>query len=372
MIKSNLVRLVVVCTIIASVFCFSVIAFAEKSSDDLFKPDKTAKVAIAKVTEWYQAVGTVRPKTETNIQAQIRAQVKKVHVTANSKVSLNQLLISLDDRQLKSKHEQARQALKVAKAVERQAKQGIISAKAKYLKAESNYQRKKKLFKSNVATSKDIENAEAEFIQAKAVVSSSKDALAAAKSSIKKTREVVREAKIALGYTSITAPGNGKILRRLVEKGDIAIPGKSLIVLQTSGYLRLEAYVREGLIEKISQSTILKVKIDSLKKVVEVKIDEIVPYADPKTRTFLVKTSLPEIKDLYPGMFGKLLVPVNVVDAVVVPQKAVNKVGQLNLVSVKEGDTWSRRYIKVGKKIGTGVEVLSGLSGGETVGWREQ
>lgn len=351
---------------------FSVnIAFSERASKVKFKPDKTGRVTIEKMTEWYQAVGTVRPKTETSIQSQIRAQVDEVHVSPGTKVELNQILISLDDRQFRSKLDQAKQALKGAIARKGQAEQGIIAAKAEFKKADSNYNRVKKYFDSQAATSQDLENAESAFLQAKAGLTRSEEAMIAAESSIRQAQEVAREGEIALGYTRIRAPGKGEVLKRLVEVGDIALPGKPLIILQTSGYLRLEAYVREGLIGNISRGAKLKVKIDTLDKVFESTVDEIVPYADPKTRTFLVKTSLPILDDLYPGMFGKLLIPVNETDVVVVPQKAVNEVGQLNIVSVKDGDKWDRRYIRLGKKLGDGVEVLSGLSGDEIIGWKE-
>jgi multidrug efflux pump subunit AcrA (membrane-fusion protein) len=95
------------------------------------------------------------------------------------------------------------------------------------------------------------------------------------------------------------------------------------------------------------------------------QMEEIIPYADPKTRTFLVKASLPEMEGLYPGMYGKLLIPFKTTEVVLIPPGAIRRIGQLELVNVKKGDIWEKRYIKTGKTHEGLVEVLSGLCGNE-------
>jgi multidrug efflux pump subunit AcrA (membrane-fusion protein) len=148
----------------------------------------------------------------------------------------------------------------------------------------------------------------------------------------------------------------------------MALPGKLLMVLQTSGFLRLEAYVREGLIKLVTPGSHLSVKIETLGKTTEAEVEEIVPYADPQTRTFLVKAALPHMAGIYPGMYGKLLIPVREQPTVLIPQKAVHQVGQLELVKVKVDTGWQTRFVKTGRTIGNQVEILSGLSGSETLG----
>jgi HlyD family secretion protein len=69
----------------------------------------------------------------------------------------------------------------------------------------------------------------------------------------------------------------------------------------------------------------------------------------------------------YPGMFCRLLVPSGERSAVLIPADAVIRVGQLETVKIKEGDTWQTVYIKTGRAIDGLVEVLSGLDGTETV-----
>ncbi|MCP4688347.1 MAG: efflux RND transporter periplasmic adaptor subunit, partial [Desulfobacterales bacterium] len=225
--------------------------------------------------------------------------------------------------------------------------------------------------KSQAATSQQLERAEADFLQAKAGLSRAKEALSGGDAKIRHAEEVIKEAEIALGYTRLKAPEDGEVLKRLVDPGDLAAPGKPLIMLQTAGSLRLEAHVREGLIQKAAVGASLQVHISALDQTLPSTVEEVVPYADPKTRTFLVKVSIPPTSGLYPGMFGKLLIPIREHPVVVIPAEVVRKVGQLELVWVREGEAWKRRYIKTGKEIGASLEVLSGLNGGEILGMEE-
>ncbi len=334
-----------------------------------FSPESTTKVTVTRIIDWYEAVGTIRPRTEASIQAQVTAQVIDVLVKSGDRVQKGQLLISLDNRQFLSRLDQVRESLKAAAAGEKQAKQAVIASGAAFSEAKLAYNRTKNYFKSQAATSQDLEKAESTYLQAQAGLKRTKEALAGASAMIRKTQQVVNEAEIALGYTKIKAPASGEVLNRLVEPGDLALPGKPLITLRTSGLLRLEAYVREGLIEKVKPGIQLRVDISTLNRIVDAVVEEIVPYADPHTRTFLVKVSLPHIPGLYPGMFGKLLIPAREHSAVTIPKESVRQVGQLELVWIKDKKGWKTRYIKTGRATDGNIEVLSGLSGDEIIGW---
>jgi RND family efflux transporter MFP subunit len=196
--------------------------------------------------------------------------------------------------------------------------------------------------------------------------------VAAAQARSREADKVIREAEIDLEHTAILAREAGEVAKRLVEPGDLAFPGKKLLVLQTGASLRLEAMVREGLIGRVRVGDRVGVVVSALGEgaPLEAVVDEMEPLADPVTRSFLVKARLPEAPGLYPGMFGRLLVPLGEREAVLVPEAAVIRVGQLETVMVRQGDAWQPVHVRTGERVGKGemVEVLSGLSGGETVG----
>jgi len=331
-------------------------------------PANTTRAKVELVRRWFEASGTVRPRTETRIESQVTAQVVTVAVRPGSRVTKGQVLVSLDNRQLQSRLDQARQGLKSAQAARKQARQAVISAQAAYDQAQANFKRTQTYFESKAATQQELEKAQSLYSQAKAGLARAQEAYAGTQAGIKQAEEVVREAKIAMGYTRIVAPETGEVLKRLVEPGDLALPGKPLLVLQTAGAYRLEAHVREGLISRVRLGMQLPATIVTLNRDVQTDVEEIIPYADPQTRTFLVKAALPPIEGLYPGMFGKLRIPELTEEVVVIPQEALRQVGQLELVTVKEGDRWTRRYVKTGRRLGDRIEVLAGLQGNETIG----
>jgi RND family efflux transporter MFP subunit len=251
-----------------------------------------------------------------------------------------------------------------------QARDILSSAKASFAKAESTYRRMKQLGEQRVVTAEEVEQAESAYLQAKAALSQAEQGVVAAQARGREADKVIQEAEVGLDYTTILARETGEVAKRLVEPGDLAFPGKKLLVLQTGTSLRLEAMVREGLIGRVHVGDTVQVVVSALGAggSLTATVDEMEPLADPVTRSFLVKARLPEVAGLYPGMFGRLLVPLGEREAVLVPERAVIRVGQLDTVMVRTQDSWQPVYVRTGEAVGDRVEIISGLSGGETVG----
>jgi len=290
---------------------------------------------------YYIAVGTVRSRTNTTVSAQTGGRVTAVRVDAGTPVEAGALLATLDGRE---------QSARVA-----QAASNLEAARAELADAEIHHGRMERLLPENAVTPAQLDQARARLRQARA------NAEAAGKK--------FEEAEIIEGYTRIRAPMNGVIARRQVDPGDLAWPGKPLFVIHSPEGLRLEANVREGMIGRVEIGRPASVEISSLSRSVEGTVEEIVPSADPVSRSFLVKISLPAMEGLYPGMYGELKVALDGRPTILIPQEAVSDVGQMKTVLVRQNGRWIRRYVTLGERTEGRVEVLSGLSGGETIGW---
>jgi HlyD family secretion protein len=352
--------------------------FSQDTTQNNISIQNTVKVELRQVTQIYEAVGTIRPLTESVIESRVSGQVLNVNVVPGAKVKTGQTLVLLDARQLNTRHQQAKEGLAYAKDTLNQALKAMDEAKAGQDQANAAYSRTKTLFEKDVVSSQQLEIDRAGFLQAKARLEKSREAVKAARSNIRQAMEVAKEGEIALGYASIKASAPGVVVERFIDPGDQAMPGKPLLVVQTSGSLRLEARIREGLIQKIIQGNSYGVKIETMGADVTAIIEEIVPYADPQTRTFLVKATLPDTPGIYPGMFGRLLIPVNKEETLLIPKEAVTRVGQLEMVNIKfqnnQGNNdnpsqYKSVFIKTGKIFGSKIEVLSGLTGNETLGY---
>jgi RND family efflux transporter MFP subunit len=308
-------------------------------------PEHTLQVREEAQTTWYEAVGTVRSRAQTTVATQITGQILDVQVEAGDHVKEGQVLANLDSREYAARLEQARSAL--------------VSAQAERELATTAYNRFEGLFEKRAVTLEQFESVEAQRKQADAAVSAAE--------------QKVEEAQTLLGYTTLHSPMDGVVADRLAEPGDLAYPGKALLVVHDPEDLRLEANVREGLISRIrsqmAEGREVEVHLDAIERSVRGRITEIVPAADPVSRSFLVKVSLPRTAGVYPGMFGKLRCELDPRPAILIPESAVVRVGQLATVRVRQDERWERRFVTLGNTRDGRVEVLSGLREGEEIGW---
>ncbi len=227
------------------------------------------------------------------------------------------------------------------------------------------------LYSQKAVAKSELDSARSTFLQAEAEHLRAVEGLAGAEASELKAKRVVEQAEINMDYTEIKALADGEVSKRSAEPGDLAYPNKTLLYVQTGGTMRLEALVREGLINNVRPGTKLPVVITALDKRTDGTVEEVVPSGDPQTRTFLVKVGLPDLPGLYPGMFGRLLVPMGERKTLVIPKAAVKSVGQLETVEVVTqsdmGNFIRSVYVRTGLSRGDLVEILSGLKIGENV-----
>jgi RND family efflux transporter MFP subunit len=175
------------------------------------------------------------------------------------------------------------------------------------------------------------------------------------------------ETETMLGYTRIEAPFDGVITRKFAEVGDLAAPGKPLLELEDARAFRLEADVPEAVVNKIKLGDRLPVSVGEVGTNLEGVVSEMAPAADANSRTYLVKLELPAAVGLRSGQFGRATLPVGETSALRVAASAVIQRGQMELVFVAKDGRAQLRLVKTGKRVGAEVEVVAGLSAGETV-----
>jgi RND family efflux transporter MFP subunit len=294
------------------------------------------KREVQDVIDW---PATVRSRTVANVAAKAMARVLEVRVTAGTAVRRGDIIAVLDDRDMKARADQARAAL--------------AAAEAQAAQADADLRRGQTLFRKGASTQQELDGVEARSKSTRAQVAQARDALT--------------EVQVLLGDTSMRAPFDGVVAERLVDPGDMAVPGKPIAVIHDPGSLRLETHVPEGCAGMLSLGMDVTARIDSPVREAAARIEEIAPAADPQSRTFLVKAALPALPGLRPGTFGSLRTPCGAHVALLVPPAAVSRSGQLEAVRlVVDGDIRTRN-VRTGKTYGDRVEVLSGLQEGQRV-----
>lgn len=272
-----------------------------------------------------EVVGTVQSRLRAEIAPKVTALVERMLVAPGSVVKKGDLLVQLDDREILAR---------------------LAQARATFEQADKDLKRFTELLGNGTIT-----QAEFDAVQARQRVA------AAARD----------EAETMLGYTKILAPFDGVITRKLADVGDLASPGRTLLVLEDPHSLRLETNVPEALIGHVKLGEILSARIESVHEPIEGEVSEVAPAADPASRTFLVKVDLPSVAGLRLGQFGRLSVPVPGSAAIRVPESALLVRGQMEIVFVAAGGKAQLRLVKTGKHVGDEVELLSGVDAGEQV-----
>jgi RND family efflux transporter MFP subunit len=174
-------------------------------------------------------------------------------------------------------------------------------------------------------------------------------------------------ARTQLGYATIRAPFSGVITKRHVDPGAMAVPGAPVVSIVDDSAFRLEAQVPESQLPGVALGVSARVTIDAIDQTLTGSVLQIVPSADPATRTFVVKIRLPTVAGLSSGLFARAAIPVGDTEGLFVPQAALWREGSLVGVVVVDDGTARRRLVTVGKAEGDAIEVLSGLRDGEVI-----
>lgn len=298
----------------------------------------TFKVTATTLPATSEAVGTVQAEQIASVSSQVMASILQLRAAAGQKVTKGDVLAVLDDRELRHRLDQSEEAVSGAQATADQAL--------------SDYNRDKPLFEQKVITPLDFEHDQTN--------------LKAAQANLRRMEQAKRETAVNLSYAVIRAPFNGVVVDKLAMEGDMAAPGKPLLTLYEQGRLWLEANVPEQLMESVHLHNSMQVRIAAAREMIG-QVVEIIPSSDPATRTEVVRVHLPETPDLVPGMFGRLIIPVEPETVVLVPAAALIRVGQLTMVDVAREGAVERRTVQLGRRIADQYEVLSGLTSGETV-----
>lgn len=283
--------------------------------------------------------GTITPTDETIIGSRLLASINEINVRAGDHVDKGALLIVFDDASLRAIVEQREQAISSARAA---SEESIL-----------NRDRASQLFEASSLSRADYDRAMTNYRIAEA--------------ELQRAEQAAAEAQSQLGYTRILAPISGTIQERYIEPGDTATPGQALLKLYNPGRLRVEAILPESLIAFVNPGDELTAHIDALDTTVTSVVEEIVPSADPGSRTFRVKALLPAVASVYPGMFARLEVPLGTEERLLIPTIALLVSGQLTMVNVIKDRLAQTRIIRTGKTHDNMVEVVSGIDPGEIV-----
>ena len=307
------------------------------------------------VPDWLEAVGTVEAAQSSRLSSQVMGSVTAVNVHVGDRVRRGQVLARIDDTQ-------PRAALDRANAAVLAAQKETAAAEADSELAEATLRRYQTLLDKKSVSPQ-------EFDEVKARQQGALARREMARAGVEQAKAAQAQARTQLDYTEIRAPFDGVITEKPVDPGVLASPGLPLMTVEDTSRYRLEASVDESEIGLARLGGAVDTTLDALPgKQFPARIAEIVPAADPASRSFTVKLELPPNPAIRSGLFGRAHFPRGQRQALTVPRPAILDRGQLQGVYVVGQDKVANlRYVTLGKTLGEQVEILSGLEAGEQV-----
>jgi RND family efflux transporter MFP subunit len=314
------------------------------------------RLAVARVANRplaYEAVGTVAAGIRSDLAAKVMGTVERIGVREGDRVKKGDLLLVLDDREAKARLAEAEHASAAARSAQDVARAAADLAAATFTRYEA-------LKREESVSPQEFDEVAARNRQAQAARDQA-DAMAVTAAAR------VEQARVALDNTRIVAPHAGLVTGKLVDVGDLATPGRPLLVVETATGYRVEVALPEEYLDRVRLRQTVMVTIPGLNlSGLQGTVTTIVPAADPRTRSFLIKVGLPLETGVKSGMYARVAVPLGESNQVLIPQTAVLRRGQLTgLYLVDDGGTAHFRLIRLGRSFQDQVEVLSGISDGD-------
>jgi RND family efflux transporter MFP subunit len=210
-------------------------------------------------------VGTIRPRIESDMGFRVPGKVAKRLVEVGQTVDVGQPLALLDEVDLKLQAEQAQAEFSAAT--------GVLA------QASASEQRAKDLRAKGWTTDAQMDSARAAADEARA--------------RLNRAERQVELTKNSLSYATLVADARGVVTATLIEPGQVVAAGQTAIRVARFAEKEAVVAIPETLVGRAKEGTASVTLWSEPDKKYAAKLREIAPSADPATRTYLAKFSLP-------------------------------------------------------------------------------
>lgn len=305
---------------------------------------RTATVEKRDLPEEVVLTGTLKPRAQVQVVAEVAARLLRVARDEGARVGKGEVLAVLDDTDYRLANDRARAALAVAEA--------------NRAHAQAEKERADNLLKTGGITDRDHLSAQV--------------ALQVAEASLAQAKAEVAIAGQQLARTEVRAPFPGRVAKRLPDPGAMMAAGTPLFTLVDDSVLEFEAQVASRDLAKVRVGVPVELSIDALGGArFQGRVARIQPLVDERSRSFRAVVEVPGGEGLVGGLFARAAVRVGEVPgALVVPSAALVREGAdpaSAAAFVVRGGKAEKVAVVLGVETPDGVQVASGLAAGDVV-----
>jgi len=299
--------------------------------------------------------GNLVPQARVGLKPRVPGAIERVLVGIGQTVREGQPVATIDRREIDAQADAMAASVNVAKA-------GLESVEAALANAVLELDRSRNLFDKGALPRQRLDAAETAHKAAVAQRELARASLAQADAALRRAREVQRD-------TTLVSPVAGHVVERNYDPG--AIPGdEPVIVVADLRVLKLEAGVSELEAGRLRVGMPAEVVVQARpNETYRGELAAIAPEVNERNRHFRVEIRVPNAgAALLSGMYATArIVTASASDGVIVPREAVTTRGGARVVLKVDGDSVQAAPVKEGLTDGSRVQIVSGLSAGDTV-----
>jgi HlyD family secretion protein len=201
--------------------------------------------------------------TEVIVSAEVGGRVLESALVEGRTVRANDLLVRLDETDLKTRLKQAEANAAAAQRAQVQVEQQIVTARHHVQTADADLARYRKLRETGNVSAQMLDRTENQQREARGQVETLTSRQAQAAASREAAQREVELLRSQVGKAVIRAPAAGTILTKGIEAGELAAPGSTIAVLADLERIELRIYVPENEIGKIKLNDPARVRVDA-------------------------------------------------------------------------------------------------------------
>ncbi|WP_404305536.1 efflux RND transporter periplasmic adaptor subunit [Neorhodopirellula lusitana] len=322
------------------------------------------------ITGEVMGTGTLEARIHATVSPKISGRIVEVLVDQGSRVTRGDVLVRLDDAELK-------QQVAIADANVNSAQAAIVRisadkdrAVAVYQQARRNNTRVQSLLEKNAASRDDADKATEMLAVAQSGTTSAEAAIAEAQTELIAAQVTAQYQTARFQDTKILAPFDGLVVKRSHEEGDVVVPGSSILTLISTDELWIRAWVDETEMSKLEPEQTARIVFRSEpQRSYPGKVARLGREADRETREFVVDVHALELpKNWAVGQRAESFIQVERrEDALLVPADLLLQRDGETGVFVNVGGRAQWRAVQIGIRSRDAVEVTGGLEQTDTL-----
>ena len=358
----------------------------------------TAAAIKRDLPRFFEATGSLAGDQQTDVAPQTSGKVVAVGVDIGSPVRRGQMLVRLDDAELKLRVEQAAAQVNQAKAAVRQAEEKIglrsgqsfdpnrvaevAAAKVTLELAEKNLKRAEKLIESGDVSTQFYDQQRAQRDQLKeqyevqlAQARQNYAAVEVARTNVANAEAALGLAKQNLSYAVIPSPMDGFVSERTADLGEYVSPQQKVATIVRTNPLRVRIDVPEQAIPEVRVGQSVSATTSAWPdRNFSGRVARIAPNVSAQSRTLTVEAEIDNSSGaLKPGQFATVrILQERPEAAVLVPARAVvTEAGVSRVFVIKDGHA-EQRLVQTGQTEGDLIEIRQGVAADEQVATSNQ